>query len=1275
MSSLLTLFTSSGLVDLAIKSAAVMLVALVAALLLFRASAAWRHLVWSLSVASLLLLPALSLMLPAWRVSWLPQWPSETAQHNATAPTTVGQPDRIEPLPMVPATVTDAPVTISAAPAAGHLPSAESVEMTQPARGPFPWLALGWMTGGLLSLLPLAFGLWQLAAVHRRSRELDDRRWLSLLAALQKQLAVRRAVQLRQSTEALLPLTWGALHPVLLVPDEASEWSDERRRLVLLHELAHIRRWDWLTQLVAHMTCALYWFNPLVWLAARQMRIERERACDDLVLASGVRGSDYAQELLALATGLSSSRLSTLVAVPMARRGALEDRLRGILDIRRSRAALTTTAVCLGAVLSVAANTPLAMLRAAPPQPSELAAKSQPHDDPPKADTPTEEKPTPGKPSDAKSAADKPAQRDPTPEELEARSKGIRLSVLNSKGDRGIPEFRVIAGVDSGGVSSAFEKRTGKTVINWQPHTCRAGKEGDFVWPLDRAYPEMALRVEADGYQPQVITGVKKANGVQHIVFMLTEDKGVAGRVQTPDGKPAASATVALTLPHQDIVWEGGKLRGADLPLPEKLGNRWQRPRFTKSDEEGRFQLPTEFEPAAVLVIHESGVLEMAYDAWQKSPEITLQRWGSIAGQVLWQDTPGANEEVTLTVHRDEYGYPGMIASYEKTQTNKDGTFTFDRVLPGLVQISRPIKTSGATNISAVVLNGMFQHVKVAAGDPTRIVLGGQGRKVTGKFVGLDSWEGATYHFHPEAPHVGFGGRDESWEAFGQLKASSIGPMLFRDKQPINKDGTFVIERMLPGHYQLFVTAPGFTNRVVYSRVDVAPEVAGEKPAPLDLKEIPATNKTPAAAQGPADKETKKTVEKAAEKSAEKKPAAAPAAKTTTIRGKVLDDVTGEPIGKIVIQGGMFESGDPKKVTWGYSEGRSSARDGSFSTTIRWSDGWTARIVADGYVPQPILSAAPPADKNEIEVVIRLKRGPKVRGVVLDHLGKPLKDAAVFAIGPTGLNLAAGHAVESEAEPVRTDAEGHFELPIGEAKSLAVSHAAFDAWPAAIPAEGELTIRLPQPARLDIDLAIDGADKESVIFFQLLAESRTEFKGLRLEREVKMANPGKLSLAALPPGRYQLCRNVMNHLGEIGITGMLDREFFEIKAGETKSINFVRDKGARVRGKVTRPADTKLMGTVIYVRSEKAVKSPFDGHEWTTTHASTVAADGAFQTERVVPGKYLLVAEAYTPLTQEQRFRTGFIGPSYHAEMKIEVPASGELVVDDLVLKSSKVNE
>jgi hypothetical protein len=573
----------------------------------------------------------------------------------------------------------------------------------------------------------------------------------------------------------------------------------------------------------------------------------------------------------------------------------------------------------------------------------------------------------------------------------------------------------------------------------------------------------------------------------------------------------------------------------------------------------------------------------------------------------------------------------------------------------------------------------MFQHVTVRAGDPTPVLMGGQGRRVTGKFVGLETWVGATYHFHPEAPHIGFGGDDASWKAFSQLRESPLGPLLFRSKQPINQDGTFSIEKMLPGDYQLFVSAPGFKNYAVYSRVKVGPELSGQKPADLDLGEIASVNKLAQPVTPAEEKPTEKPAEKPADKAPEKatetatKPAAA---RTVTIRGKVVDDATGEPIGRLITQAGKFDPADPRKVTWGYSEGRSSSRGGSFSATVRWADGWTVRILADGYVPQPVLTSAPPADKDEIEVTIRLKRGPMVRGVVLDHTGQPLADAAVFAIGPTGVNLAAGQVIGNEAKSARTDAAGRFELPVGEAKSVAVSDPSFDAWPAAIPATGDLTIRLPEPARVEIDLDIEGADKDSVIFYQLLTQGRPEFAGLQSTREVTIANPGKLTFAALPPGRYQFSRNVMNRVGELGFGGMLDRQFVELKAGEVKKIGYVREKGARVRGKVTWPAETKLMGTVISIRSEKAEKGPFDQHEWTTTYASLAAAeDGTFLTERIPPGTYLIEAAAYVPLTQEQRFRTGIIAPSLRAQARIEVPAEGELTVPDLVLKPNMEGE
>jgi hypothetical protein len=254
---------------------------------------------------------------------------------------------------------------------------------------------------------------------------------------------------------------------------------------------------------------------------------------------------------------------------------------------------------------------------------------------------------------------------------------------------------------------------------------------------------------------------------------------------------------------------------------------------------------------------------------------------------------------------------------------------------------------------------------------------------------------------------------------------------------------------------------------------------------------------------------------------------------------------------------------------------------------------------------------------------------------------------------------------------VLTDDAGRFEIAAGEAKKLAVSGSAIDAWPADIAAEGETIIRLPEPAKVEIQLDIEGADKESEAFLQLLVSHMPGFEGVRMERTLSIDNPGKLTLPALPPGKYQFCRTVTNRLGMIGTGAMLNREFVELKPGETRAIDYVRDKGAQVRGKLTWPAEVTLMGTVVQIRSEKAEKDPFDKHEWTTTYASqTAAADGSFLTERVAPGKYVLEAKAYIPLTPEQQVRSGLVTPTYGASTTIEVPDSGVLVVPDLKLET-----
>jgi hypothetical protein len=285
------------------------------------------------------------------------------------------------------------------------------------------------------------------------------------------------------------------------------------------------------------------------------------------------------------------------------------------------------------------------------------------------------------------------------------------------------------------------------------------------------------------------------------------------------------------------------------------------------------------------------------------------------------------------------------------------------------------------------------------------------------------------------------------------------------------------------------------------------------------------------------------------------RPAAQP--QPVEVFGKVVDAETGKPVEAFITQAGKFDPKNPKNVTWGFSETRTTS--GSFSATINWNEGWTARILADGYVPQPVLSAAPPSGKARIETVIRLKKGGTIRGRVLDHRGMPVKDASVFAARSTGMTLAGGRAVRSfdgeEDRTVRgakTDSEGRFELPVSVAAGqrrpegdtpasevgtpgLAVSTPALDAWPVPLPeADAETVIRLPSPTRVEIRYDIQGSDDETSVFLQSVMHEVAAWKGVEIIRHVPIRNRGRVELTSLPPGRYQFARSRMLRHGNIG---------------------------------------------------------------------------------------------------------------------------------------------
>ena len=325
----------------ALKSAVAVGLAWAAAFLLRGRSAAARHLVWTATVAALLGLPILSVCLPALPVLAPNKLLAEAS--GAVFQTTV--------------VAHDGPAVVDrrAAPA--------TRAAGQPAPR-FDWrtgLVWLWAAGFALALARLLAACFRAHRIRRAARPFRDP---ELAAELARELGIRQPFRVLETAGAVMPMTFGLLRPAVLLPSDSAGWPDSRWRTVLLHELAHVRRGDAATQLLARVALAFHWWNPLAWTAWGEFLKERERAADDLVLNAGERAPDYAGHLLEVARGLQSAPATAWAGVCMARPSQLEGRLLAILDARVNRKSPGRAAAVLAAALAVAVIAPLAALRA-----------------------------------------------------------------------------------------------------------------------------------------------------------------------------------------------------------------------------------------------------------------------------------------------------------------------------------------------------------------------------------------------------------------------------------------------------------------------------------------------------------------------------------------------------------------------------------------------------------------------------------------------------------------------------------------------------------------------------------------------------------------------------------------------------------------------------------------------------------------------------------------------------------------------------------------------
>ena len=341
------------LVNASLRVTGVLATAWLITVLLRRSSASARHTVWTCAIGIALLTPLL-LQVPSWHVpipDRLAQWsPSAGVARAADGP-----------LPLEPAFLDADATSNEAIPASG---AAEPIVM---------YAGAIWAAGFVAVLFYVLMGVVATSRRRRAARR-SNAAWMDDGRAVAKSIGVVK-VAFAESTNAPIPYVCGVIEPLVVMPTTVSAWDAERLRVVLLHELAHVKRRDCLTHLLTQIACAIYWFHPLSWFAAHRLRIEREQASDDFVLTAGVRASEYADHLVAVARhAFPHPPLRGSFGVAMANRSQLEGRLMVILNPATCRTAPRMAR--LGAVAFAACAFVMAALRLQAQAPGQMPPAS-----------------------------------------------------------------------------------------------------------------------------------------------------------------------------------------------------------------------------------------------------------------------------------------------------------------------------------------------------------------------------------------------------------------------------------------------------------------------------------------------------------------------------------------------------------------------------------------------------------------------------------------------------------------------------------------------------------------------------------------------------------------------------------------------------------------------------------------------------------------------------------------------------------------------------------
>ena len=321
-----------------VRATLIFILAWVAAHWARRRSAAWKHQIWAVAMLCAVLLPLVAGFVPGWRVR-----PPEAAIQFWRAAVTGAGPVAASALRGMSVNATTSPASVSAV---------------------VRWLPWVWFAGVSWMTLRLLTGLGRLIRMSSRTRPCFDEHLLSTLANLARQLGLKQSPALLVALDArAMPCTWGFRKPRILLPANCEKWPADRAVMVLAHELAHVSRGDWPVRLMAECTRCVYWFHPLAWIAAAKIAEQGEQACDDAVLASGIRPDRYARELLDLVRNAATANPQWSMALAMAHSSNLERRFTAMLDSTLDRRRTSRRTLLFTSTTALLLLFPLAALR------------------------------------------------------------------------------------------------------------------------------------------------------------------------------------------------------------------------------------------------------------------------------------------------------------------------------------------------------------------------------------------------------------------------------------------------------------------------------------------------------------------------------------------------------------------------------------------------------------------------------------------------------------------------------------------------------------------------------------------------------------------------------------------------------------------------------------------------------------------------------------------------------------------------------------------------